>query len=134
MSYISNGSHASSRTLSGASLAQKIRRMTPPQRAVMAAEILDGALIVQNLTAKSIVMIVNANMAYVCAALRSTPEQRELVKRGQRPLIPTRARALRAPAAIDWHSVDDAALTETVRSIGIERTLSALALAERTTQ
>jgi hypothetical protein len=67
--------------------------MTPPQRAVMAAEILDGALIVQNLTAKSIAMIVNANMAYVCAALRSTPEQRELVKRGQRPLIPTRARA-----------------------------------------
>jgi hypothetical protein len=134
MSYLSNGFDASAQTLSGASLAQKIRRMKPPERAVLAAEILDGTIIVRGLTAKSVATLVGVNQGYVFAALKAQPEQRELVKRGQRPLIPARAHTRPALAAIDWRSIDDAALTETVRSIGIERTLSALALAERITQ
>lgn len=104
--------------------------MTPPQRAVLAAEIIDGRIVLQGLTAKSIAAIVGANSSYVYHPLRATPEQREQVRRGERPLI---LRALPRPKAIDWGSVDDAALADVARAVGIDRMLNAAAAAEHAT-
>jgi hypothetical protein len=119
--------------ISGASLAQLVRRMSAPQRAILAADIVDGRTILQRLTAKSIAMIVGASPAYVCAALRCSPEQREQVRRGERPLIPSQPRAVAAATTIDWAAVDDVALTDIVRTIGIDRTLNAAVAAEHAT-
>ena len=72
-------------------------------------------------------------MSYIDAALHCTPEQRERVRRGERPLVLPKgtAPAPAAPAMFDWNTVDDDVLAETVRLIGIDRTLDAAVAAER---
>jgi hypothetical protein len=128
-----NYDNGSPSAISGASLAQLVRRMSAPQRAILAADILDGRTILQGLTAKSIAMIVGASPAYVWAALRCSPERREQIKRGERPLIPSQPRAVPATTTIDWAAVDDVALTDIVRTIGIDRALNAAVAAEHAT-
>jgi hypothetical protein len=86
--YKPNGSNASgARTISGASLARFLRHMSAPQRAVLAAEILNGRIILTDLTAKAVAALVDVNQSYVNAALRCTPEQRLAVASGKRPLV-----------------------------------------------
>jgi hypothetical protein len=109
-------------SLSGASLAQRVRRMTPPQRAVLAAEILDGRVALQGLTAKSVAAMCGVNASYMFAALRCTPEQRASVAAGERPLIETRSRPA-LPA--HWADADAAKIVEVIRSIGVDRALTA---------
>jgi hypothetical protein len=127
MKYRLNGNGASLRCVSGASLAQLLRRKTPSQRAVIAAEILDGRLVIMGLTAKSVTMLCGANSSYVGAALKCTPEQRELIKRGEQQLTPARRRGR---AAIDWSAINDDDLVEAVRCIGLERALAAAVAGE----
>jgi hypothetical protein len=104
-----------STSLSGASLAQRIRRMTPAQRACLAANILDGKIILQGLTAKSVGTICGASEAYVFAALKCTPEQREAVGRGERSLVEPRTRVVPASATVEWDRVNGDELTALVR-------------------
>jgi hypothetical protein len=128
MQYRHNGNGASGlRSISGASLAQLIRAKTPSQRAVIAADVIDGRLVIVGLTAKSVTTLCGANTNYVAAALKCTPEQRELVKRGERQLIPARSRRR---AAIDWSALNDDDLVEAVRRIGLERALAAAVAVE----
>jgi hypothetical protein len=79
------------RYVSGASLAHFVRRMTPVQRAVLAVEILEGRVIVQALTVKTVATLVGTSLSSVYAALRCTPDRRVEVVCGRRPLQPTRA-------------------------------------------
>ena len=91
MTYIVNSSSTSARCFSGASLAQIARRMTPVERAVLAADIIDGKVVLQGLTAKSVAHLVGTNQSYMFAALRATPVQRAAILAGTRPLMPARA-------------------------------------------
>jgi hypothetical protein len=118
------------RAISGASLAQLRRRMSAAECAVLAADVIDGRIVLQGLTVKAIAALVGVNLGYVHAALKLTPEQRHEVRRGHRRLVPPGARAPAAP--IDWTTIDDNVLVEAIRRIGLDRTLSAAVEAETT--
>ena len=109
------------RAISGASLAQLRRRMSAAERACLAADVVDGRVVLQGLTTK-------AGVGYVDRALRLTPEQRADVSRGARPLPPAQKRTIARP--INWNAVDDDVLVEAIRRIGIERTLNAAIAAD----
>jgi hypothetical protein len=129
MHYNANGNGASRRRcLSGASLAQLVRNMSPSDRAILAADILDGNVVIMGLTRRTVTAMCGATSAYVDAALRCTPEQRAAIARGERRLILPRSRA---PAPFDWAKIDDTTLVEAVRRIGLERTLDAAIAADR---
>jgi hypothetical protein len=129
MQYRHNGNGTSGlRSINGTSLSQKLRRMTASQKAVVAADIIDGRLMVMGLTRKAVTSLCGSSPNYVSAALRCTPEQRAAIVRGERPLIRPRPRT---SAPIDWAKIDDATLVEAVRRIGLERTLDAAIVADR---
>jgi hypothetical protein len=88
MGYNGNGAAASGpiRSISGASLAQRLRHMSAPARAVLGAAVLDGTVVVNGLTAKSIAELVGVNQSYLFAAARLSPAAREEVVAGQRSL------------------------------------------------
>jgi hypothetical protein len=115
--------------ISGASLAQLRRRMSAAERAVLAAEIVDGRIVLQGLTVKAIAALVGACPAYVHRALNLTSAQRGAVLAGERPLVPQRTRK-GAPTADWWESIDDDALVDMIRGIGLDRTLDAAVEAE----
>jgi hypothetical protein len=117
------------RAISGASLAQLRRRMSAAERACLAADVVDGRVVLQGLTVKAIAALVGVNVGYVDRALRLTPEQRAEVCRGARPLVSPRGRAPASP--IDWNAINDDDLVEAVRRIGIDRALAAAVEAER---
>jgi hypothetical protein len=119
--------NGSRRAITGASLAQRRRRMSAAERACLGADIVDGRIVLQGLTVKAIAALVGVNVGYVDHALRLTPEQRAEVCRGSRPLVLPRTRG---PAPIDWAKIDDATLVEAVRRIGLERTLDAAIAAD----
>jgi hypothetical protein len=117
------------RAISGAGLAQLRRRMSAAERACLAADIVDGRVVLQGLTVKAIAALVGVNVGYVDRALRLTPEQRAEVCRGDRPLVLPRTPA---PAShIDWNAINDDDLVEAVRRIGIDRALAAAVEVER---
>src|SRR5262245_24269487 len=116
--------------ISGASLAQLRRNMSADERAILAADIIDGRVILQGLTAKSIGGLCGVNVGYVDQALRLTPEQREQVKRGDRPLLRPRPRPSKRAAPIDWEAIGDDMLVDAIRQIGIDRALDAAIAAE----
>jgi hypothetical protein len=101
------------RAISGASLAQLRRHMAAPERACLAADIIDGRVVLQGLTAKGIAALCGVNLAYFNAALNLTPEQRCEASRGARPLAKAPKRKSAQP--FDWNSVNDDDLVEAVR-------------------
>jgi len=107
------------RAITGAGLAQLRRRMSAAERACLAADIIDGRVILQGLTAKAVAALVGVNLGYVDHALRLTPEQREQVRRGDRPLVSPR------PPCADFDALVDA-----IRRAGLDRTLEAAVEAE----
>jgi len=116
------------RAITGAGLAQLRRRMSAAERACLAADIVDGRVVLQGLTVKAVAALVGVNVGYVDRALRLTPQQRAEVCDGDRPLVSPRPSA-DAPA-FDWAKIDDATLVEAVRRIGLERTLDAAIAAD----
>jgi len=115
------------RAILGASLARLRRDMSAAKRACLAADIVDGRVVLQGLTIRAIATLVGVNLDYVHRALRLTPEQREQVRRGDRPLV-----LPRTPAShIDWDAINDDDLVEAVRRIGLERALAAAVAVER---
>jgi hypothetical protein len=116
------------RAITGPSLAQVRRRLSAAERAVLAAEIVDGRLVLRGLTIKAIAALVGTCPAYVHRALRLTPEQRAEVCRGERPLVLPRRHT--STPAFDWNAVSDDMLVEAIRRIGLDRTLSAAVAAE----
>src|SRR5262249_44913969 len=108
--------------------AQRRRRMSAAERACLAADIVDGRVVLQGLTVKAIAALVGVNVGYVDRALRLTPEQRTEACRGDRPLVAPRARGPAPP--IDWNAIGDDMLVEAIRRIGIDRTLNAAIAAD----
>jgi hypothetical protein len=91
--------------------------MTPAQRAVLAAEIIEGRVILQALTAKAVVALTGANQPYVNIALRLTPEERVAVAAGDSPMTRSRPRPRAAAAADDWWTFNDDAFVAAMRRI-----------------
>src|SRR5262249_8795795 len=134
MQYSSIGNGASHRRriparITGASLAQLLRNMGPAQRAVMAANIIDGDVVIAALTRRMVAMLCGASASYVDAALHHSAEEREAIACGARPLVP-RARPRADARRINWANLDADVLVEAIRRIGIERTLNAAVAAD----
>jgi len=125
----SGSANSRPRCLSGASLAQLVRRMSPVERAVLGADLVDGRVVLEPPTAKSAAALVHIGHGYLFAALRLSPAQRAEVLAGERPLLPPR-RCAAAP--VDWNTVDDDTLVEAVRLIGVNRALDAVIAADHT--
>jgi hypothetical protein len=96
-------------------------RLSKRERAIIGADVIDGRVPLQGLTVKLVAMAVGCSAASILRALRLTPAQREEVRRGRRPLVRQQSRALPV-SEIDWSELDDAALSDIVRRIGIDRT------------
>jgi hypothetical protein len=118
-----NGSaNCGPRCLSGASISQLIRHMSPAERAILGAELVDGRVVLEPPTAKTVGALVGVNQGYVYAALKLSPAQRGAVLAGERPLIEPRRCA---PAPMDWGT-----LVEELKLIGTDKVLEAAVEAE----
>src|SRR5262245_12456659 len=124
MAYAFNcdGASTKPRCVSGASLSQLVRRMSPVERAVFGAELAEGRVVLEPPTAKTVSALCHVNMTYVGAALRLTPGQRAAVLAGERSLIEPRRCA---PAPSEWET-----LVEELRFLGTDRVLEAAVEAE----
>src|SRR5262249_56801382 len=112
---IGEPANSAPRCLSGASISQLVRRMSPVERAILGAELVEGRVVLEPPTAKTVAGLVGINQGYVFAALRLSPEQRSEVLTGERPLVqPPRGCA---PAPVDWGT-----LGEELRVLGTDRT------------
>jgi hypothetical protein len=69
-------------SISGISLANKLRVRTASQRAVLAVELLEGRLVIGQLTATQAAKLADTNVEYLRAARRATAPQRALLRRG----------------------------------------------------
>jgi hypothetical protein len=77
--------------------------MSAPQRAILAAEILDGRIVLTELTAKSVAALTGASLSSVYAALHCTDDQRAAVFAGDRPLQQAQPRPQAAAEdEVDW--------------------------------
>ena len=103
------------------SLAHKA--MSKAVRAVLGAEILDGRIPLMNPTIGMVAQAAGVSASYVAAARRLSPDQRQAVARGLRPLVARRA----ATSAL---SVEQR-LRMIVSELGIGGTLEALAALEK---
>src|SRR5262249_6819314 len=63
-------------------------------RAVIGADILDGFARLENLTLRLVAVGMGVSVGYLVAAHRLTPEQRQAVRRGKRPLVLPRTPAM----------------------------------------
>ena len=126
-----NGSAIAARqVLSGRGLAH--RRLNKRQRAVLAADVVDGLVTVQ-LTAKQVAQLLGVSAPYIALAQQFTPEKRAAIMSGKDDTsfvacsIPPAPLALPAPSlAISWDGANDDALLANVRAAGITRTWAAI--------
>jgi hypothetical protein len=96
--------------------------MTPIERAILGAELVEGRVVLEPPTAKTASALCQVNGTYVNAALRLGPEARAAVLAGDRPLLQPRRCS---PAPIDWTDIDSNRIVEAIKLIGIDRTLEA---------
>jgi hypothetical protein len=89
--------------------------MTPAQRAVLAAEIIEGRVILQGLTAKAVAALTGASQPYVNIALRLTPEERVAVATGHRPMVRSRPRP--QASTVDWWRLNEDALLAAIDAL-----------------
>jgi hypothetical protein len=92
------------------------RKLSKGARALLAAEIHEGTVVLSDLSVKQLAAIVGCSSAYVHAALRASPLEREAVRRGLRPLV--QAHAPTGPQE---------RLSKIVDEIGLDRTINLLA-------
>jgi hypothetical protein len=119
------------RVLSGRGLAH--RHLNKRQRAVLAADVVDGVATVQ-LTAKQVAQLLGVSTVYIALAQQFTPEKRAAILNGKDDTSfvallnpPAPQLALPAPRlAITWDGASDDALLANVRAAGITRTWTAI--------
>jgi hypothetical protein len=98
-------------------------KLSKAARACLAADILDGRLSLQGLTIKLVAVAAGVSVGYVNAALRVSPDQRELVRHGRRPLVlPRRPVASLSPQK---------RFADLVKEIGITQALNLLIESEK---
>ena len=91
------------------------------QRAVLGAELKEGSVVLTDMSVRQIAAVVGVSTGYITAALKSSPLQREGVRRGLRPLIEPHAKA----GPEQW-------LAKLINEIGIDGVRSMLAGKEKT--
>jgi hypothetical protein len=109
------------------------RHLDKRQRAVLAADIVDGIVTVQ-LSAKQVAQLLGVSVPYITLAQQFAPEKRAAVLRGEDSTSfaallnpPAPQPALPGPRlAITWDGANDDALLANVRAVGIPRTWSAI--------
>jgi hypothetical protein len=117
-------------------------RQSKATKACNAADALDGRVAVQNLTLRLMSAAYGVSVPYISRARRLTPEQRQAVRQGKRPLILPRAPSTppalpvppTAPMTPPVPPVTMGArerLAEIVAEIGLDATLTLLANNER---
>jgi hypothetical protein len=100
--------------------------MSPVERAILGAELVEGRVVLEPPTAKTVSTLVGVNHGYVFAALRLSPQQRSEVLAGERPLIAPPRHCTAMPT--EWD-----ALVKELRLLGTDRALDAAVEAERAT-
>jgi hypothetical protein len=141
-SYTSGGPQAATllppiptRTIGGASLAH--RQLDKRQRAVLAADVLDGVAAFTP-TQAQIALICGVSVSYIVAARKLSPGKRAAILRGWDPtsftdlLNPPRQLSLAGPVLPDIRVITDCDLEHVARVVGTERMLSAAVAVERT--
>jgi hypothetical protein len=103
------------------------RRLSKAQRALVGAAILEGGVQLQDLPLRIVSQVVGCSVAYLTAAQRLAPAQREAVVRGHRPLILPRV----VPAP-NCASITNLQLKHIIRAAGIDRVLEAAVAVEHT--
>jgi hypothetical protein len=104
-------------------------KLTKAARACVGADVLDGIVRLEHHTVALVAKAVGVSVGYVITAQRLTPEEREKVRTGQRPLVLPRAPA-RTPVSPVPTSTPDAhaRLVGIVAELGgVTETLNALA-------
>ena len=113
------------------------RQASKSAKACDAADVLDGLAVVQNFTLRLTAAAYGVSIGSVARARRLTPEQRQAVRKGQRPLIlPATSSAPPAPvsampAAPPVIVGPRERLDEIVAEIGLSATLDLLAATEK---
>jgi hypothetical protein len=118
------------------------QRATKSAKACDAADVVDGLAVLQNPTLRLAAAAYGVSLGSVARARRLTPEQRQAVRQGKRPLVlPRKSPALPAlpmptvvPATPSISPVTmnvRERLKEIVREIGFEATLNLLAATEK---
>ena len=121
------------------------RQASKATRACDAADVLDGVAKLQNPTFRLVAAAYGVSLSYVARARRLTPEQRQAVRKGQRPLVlPCAPSAPPVPPALPVPATAPATppvapvvmgprdrLDEIVAEIGLSATLDLLAASER---
>ena len=102
-------------------------RASQAAKAIDAADLVDGLAVLQNLTLQMAATAYGVSMGSVTRALRLSPDQRQAVRAGQRPLVlPSPAAPvptiITSPAAPVMSPQE--ALSWVVSQIGIDRTLN----------
>jgi hypothetical protein len=127
LSSYTNGGRAVNPVITGASLAQKVHHLLAPDRACMAADIIDGLVTIQGLTVKAVAALCGVSAAYTHVALRLSPEQRDQVRAGV-PLIQAKAKPMQLdlplglPEAVEPEATnDDTVLAALMAKVGVER-------------
>jgi hypothetical protein len=102
------------------------RKASKAARAVIAADILDGLMILQNPTVSIVAAALGVSASSVANARRLTPEQRDAVRKGRRPLVlPAKPAPSRLPPPAPV-SVREK-LAEVVAEVGVNTTIDMIA-------
>jgi hypothetical protein len=81
-------SHPPVRSVKGRGLA--CRKLSKPARALLGVDIIEGTTNITDLSHRQVAATVGVSIAYLSAALRLAPAEREAVRRGLRPLVEPR--------------------------------------------
>jgi hypothetical protein len=124
MKHYTNGSGSATRVITGVSLAH--RSLTKEQRAVIAAEVLDGNLSFAP-TQAQMAGSAGVCVGYVARARKLPAEKRAAILAGTaRGLLAPPPKLLALPKPNGGNGISDEMLTELVRAAGTERVFQAI--------
>jgi hypothetical protein len=126
---VENGGARPPKVERGASVVH--RKDTKQQKAAKAADVYDGLAVFQP-TQGELAYLYGVSVALINRARQLPPERRKLVAAGRTRLSsPARVQTLPKPATSNGKSIDDAAVFDLVRNIGIEKVLTIAAAVEQ---
>jgi hypothetical protein len=131
-----NGGPTIPAELTGASLAQRLRGWTVPQRAVFAARLVRDKAAITNRTVKMIALETGVSVASIYIALGLSESEQLAVWQDKRPLKSATAKAvqldlpLSVPAEPVGEFSDDAKVAAMIDQVGVDRLLEIAAARE----
>ena len=116
-SHVYSSSSEPVQVLSGRELDREVRTATPTKRALLAADVEAGRLLVERPTARQARLITGSSPCYLYAARLLSPMERAAVRTG---------RASLAAKARERRQLTDSKLDQLVSQLGAERVMAAL--------